>query len=217
MIEITELFEIVSGNLYRVQTSKDSKLTQVQSLFSFIDYDELRMFQLSYIPGPLQTRGYIRGIFRADIFSTPADVDVKTDLNTAINERVIQVEKTRDSNKKFCFLIHENALHTKVCSQEQMVEQIETIKLISHQAHIEIGIIPLRLNYLNLDVEPPQLSFDLFDKKLLIIQGHPSSINVWDAELIEGYSQYFDKLKAVALFGEYLIAELDRIILVLDM
>ncbi|MDX2244923.1 MAG: Scr1 family TA system antitoxin-like transcriptional regulator [Leptolyngbyaceae cyanobacterium bins.302] len=210
-MQLFNSFEVVSADLRRVRITEDSKATQIQSRFSFIDYQELRMFQISYIPGPLQSLGYIRGIFRADIFSLLEQSNAEQDMATAIDERVRQGQKLRDSSKQFDFIIHENAFRSRICSREQMIEQIESIKAFSNQPNIRVSILPFRLNYLVLDVEPPQVSFDVFDSKLLILQGNVSAINVWHEELITGYKQYFEKLKAIAISNESLLPELDRI------
>lgn len=210
------VFELVSSEVRRIETDDESKITRLQSIFSFIDYSKLSMFQISYIPGPLQSYGYIRGIFRAEIFPSESLQGLDADLESAIQERVRQGVNLRESDKYFDFLIHENAFRMRVCSHEQMIDQIESIKVYAKQSNIEIGVIPSNLNYLELNFEPPQISFDIFDEKFLLLQGNMSPINVWEEEMVFGYSTYFQKLKQSAVTGDKLIAKLDSTIRTLE-
>jgi transcriptional regulator with XRE-family HTH domain len=210
--ELRELIEKVSDRLHRIKIGKDAEFTRMQKLVSALEYDELRMFQMSLIPGPLQTRAYTHAIFFTDVPTTYNELAIKSDLETAMHERIEQTKKLYNFDKKFTFLIHENALRTRVCLQKQAIDQIEHIKLVSQQPHIEVGIIPWYVNYFDLNLEVPQSNFDLYDNKLLSIQLDVGFVNIWDEELIEQYNQYFLKLKRAAVFKNALYDELDRII-----
>ena len=209
--DLIQLAEIVSDRLHRITIGSGAEFTRIQKLITTIDYSTLRIFQMSVVPGLLQIEQYIKGIFLTDIPSSYTEDDINNDIYPAIQERISQTRKITETDKQFCFLIHENALRTKICSVSDMLIQLDYLKLISRKSNIEIGLIPLDTDYSEVDVECPQCNFDLYDESLLMIQIHEGFLTIWDEYLRQRYSNYFQRLKEISCFDNLFEKKLDII------
>lgn len=209
--EIFTLADSLLQRTHRVQLGREGEFTRIQRLVSSLDYAELRMLQVSVVPGPLQTPAYARAIFFGAPPSRREHPDLDRDLDAALAERRKQSTRLDDPRRRLSFLIHESALRTRTCAPRAMAAQLRHLGDLSQDGKADLGLIPSSLEYQKLGLEPPQNSFDLYDDKLLAVDIYAGWLNFWDESMIADYRAYFDRLRAVAAVGEAFRRELDRI------
>lgn len=194
--ELRELASAALTRLHRVQFRHEAAYAQIQKAVTAVDYHDRRVLQLSLIPGPLQTEGYARALFTAV-------ADATSDVDAAVAERLKQAERVEDPARHFQFLIHEAALRTRIGAPRVMARQIERVEAVMDLEHVEVGVLPMSVDYPRLGLEPPQSGFDLFDAELLTVDLNGCWLTVEDRISVRHYSDYFDALwTRAALLGD---------------
>lgn len=98
----------------------------------------LLSFEVSVVPGLLQTEAYARAVLRHNRYS-PIDVEER------INDRMQRQEKIldRDYPPTTVFLIDEKALRRPVGGPEVMIDQLKHLVAMSERSDVLIQIVPV--------------------------------------------------------------------------
>jgi transcriptional regulator with XRE-family HTH domain len=210
--EIFTLADSLLHKTHRVQLGREGEFTRLQRLVSALDYRELRVFQMNLVPGPLQTEAYSRALFLTDPPDGKEQPRVEADLESALKERRKQTDRLSHAHRRFVFLIHENALRTRICPAKTMTSQLRHLVEVSRRKNVEIGLVPASHDYRVAQLEAPLNSFDLFDDALLTLDIYKGWLHFWSPDMISEYKTYFERLRSSALFGDALARAIEKII-----
>jgi transcriptional regulator with XRE-family HTH domain len=152
---------------------------------------EIRLFQMSVVPGLLQTRDYAQRVMA--LSNVTSQVDVAAAVATRMRRQAI----LQDESRSFIFLITEQALLSRFCSEKMVLSQLEHLTKISLRPNVIVGLIPdsARLEMI------PLTSFGIYDNDLVLVETLTAEISVSDQRDIEKYREYFQSLGAAALYG----------------
>jgi hypothetical protein len=101
----------------------------------------LQDFELSVIPGLLQTPDYARAVLQ---YNRHAPIDIEERVRRRIKRQAILT----DDNPPMCiFVIDEYALHRMVGGKEVMLEQLTRLRDLASQPNIVIKIVPSNTEY----------------------------------------------------------------------
>lgn len=182
--------------LHRVELAHEQGHARIQRLVGALEFETLRCFRLSLVPGPLQIEPYVRSLF------VPRGVDASQDMDDAIALRLEQARRLDDPTCRFQFLLHESALRARVAPSAIMAEQLTWILKAMQFPRVEIRLLPHSVDYHSLAIEPPQTSFDLFDRALLAVDLNGCWLNIEDGATVDLYAGYFAALWHAAHVGD---------------
>jgi transcriptional regulator with XRE-family HTH domain len=101
----------------------------------------LQNFELSVIPGLLQTPDYARAVLQ---YNRHAPIDIEE----RVRRRIKRQDILTDDNPPMCiFVIDEYALHRMVGGKEVMLEQLTRLRDLASQPNIVIKIVPSNTEY----------------------------------------------------------------------
>lgn len=204
-VELLERAEAMLGLLHRVELAHEQGYTRIQKLVSLLEFKTFACFRLSLVPGPLQAEPYVRSLF------CPGGVRPTADVERAIQERLTQTRRLADPARQFRFVLHDNALRTRVAPPEVMADQILHVEQSMGLDHVEVRLLSPDLDYHELAIEPPQSSFDLFDRDLLAVDLNGCWLNLEDRMTLARYASYFEALWTAALDEQATRAALRRL------
>src|SRR5260370_16315026 len=97
----------------------------------------LRAFEVTTVPGLLQTAEYARARFEeaVRVHGIPNDVD------EAVRARLRRQEVLYRPDKRFHFVVTEGAVRFRLCPDEAMIAQLERLVALSAMRNVELGII----------------------------------------------------------------------------
>jgi transcriptional regulator with XRE-family HTH domain len=123
----------------------------------------VRVFELSVVPGLLQTRDYARHLFTtlAAFRDLPPE-----DVGAAVAERLArqQVMLTAGSGKTFSFIVAESALRWRPCPSDVMRAQLRYLLSVPGVLGVPLGIVPLDREWQT----PLETSFTLYDDQAFV-------------------------------------------------
>jgi transcriptional regulator with XRE-family HTH domain len=156
----------------------------------------IRIFELAYVAGPIQTEAYARAIIRAcDLRASDEEVERYVRLRMERQQRVYR----SGSRPKLQVILAEPILHCPVGGQEVMAEQLEY--LLKGPYPYDVRILPLSIG-----AHPGMMSaFHLFHfgsldrKPALYVEGPKHYVYIEDEETVAGAEADFDHLWTLAL------------------
>ncbi|MFE2561405.1 helix-turn-helix domain-containing protein [Streptomyces sp. NPDC059352] len=145
------------------------------------------------IPGLLQTPDYAHATLAAaaEFRRSPRDVD------DAVRTRMRRQEALYDPEKRFRFLIHEAALHARICPPQVHAAQLDRLMSVIGLDTIELGIVPLAAELRS----APNHGFWIYDRRLVIVETIGTEMWLVDADSIEVYERAWDWLYESAVHG----------------
>jgi transcriptional regulator with XRE-family HTH domain len=164
------------------------------------DWDQLvrqakliRWFEVTVIPGLLQTPGYARCFVEENIreYGFPeaqADADVAA--------RIRRQDALYEQDREFRFVIYEAALRTRIGPLDVMAEQLDRMLNLSGLSRISLAVIPFEAQ----QTITPLHGFALLDDSV-IYETYAAEVTV-DAEEAAVYGPVFDRLAAEAVTGD---------------
>jgi transcriptional regulator with XRE-family HTH domain len=196
------------GNLVSWRFQADfSKEAPEELKESFVDragrVSSMRWFEPLAIPGVLQTPAYARAAY-VKPFSPVVDVDAAVRSQRHISDFLY------DTEKQFDILMHESSFLVTHTSTNVMAAQIAKLANSVYADNVSIGVIPggTELPYWCLS------GFILFGNEMIEIDPSFGVISGRSRKLIGLYSQFFEELRACALYGDdmrtFLIALSER-------
>ena len=153
----------------------------------------LRAFEVTTVPGLLQTAEYARARFEqaVRVHGLPSNVD------EAVRARLRRQEVLYRPDKQFRFVVTEAALRFRLCPDEAMIAQLERLVALSAMRNVELGIIGFDAKC----IVSPRHSFWIYDDDLVTVETYSAELNLAQPQEIEVYRAVFDQLSAVASYG----------------
>jgi len=173
-----------------------------------IEWDErtrlFRAFEATVIPGLLQTAEYARSRFAEAI----RRLKLPNDINEAVAARVQRQEILYRPDKRFHFVLTEDALRFRLCPPEVMLGQLDRLISLSQLPNVRLGIIGFATQY---DTSPWH-GFWLYDTERVLIETFSAALDLRQPQEIDLYASAFDELAAVASYGRSARAIINRAI-----
>jgi transcriptional regulator with XRE-family HTH domain len=153
----------------------------------------LRAFEVTTVPGLLQTAEYARARFEeaVRVHGIPNDVD------EAVRARLRRQEVLYRPDKRFHFVVTEGAVRFRLCPDEAMLAQLERLVALSAMRNVELGIIGFEAQC----IVSPRHSFWIHDDDLVTVETYSAELNLAQPQEIELYGRVFEQLAAVASYG----------------
>jgi transcriptional regulator with XRE-family HTH domain len=174
----------IRGGQAAIQSSWESSVRQARSV---------RWFEVTLIPGLLQTPGYTRAIVEENIreYGFPAD-QAEADVAARMHGRDVLYEDGRE----FRFVLSEAALRIRVAPEDVMAGQLVRLMDMAELPGVTLGIIPFATQV----AVTPVHGFVILDDEV-IYETYASGVNVY-AEEAAVYPGVFDRLAAEAVTGD---------------
>ncbi len=151
-----------------------------------------RSFQLSLIPGLLQTREYVSAIFSR--FTSPSR------RSASVAERLARQKILKDPQRSFRFLILDWALSSHWCSGRVMAAQLRHLRALSAYPNIDIRVLRREVRFPK-EVPPLVSGFEVLDEAIVIVDTLSGLTTFRQSEEIAVYLQTFGK---IIQLGEHL-------------
>jgi transcriptional regulator with XRE-family HTH domain len=153
-----------------------------------------RIYEHNVIPGVFQTADYSSAMLRfwIDFLETPDDLDA------AVAARMERQRVLYERGKRFAVVLEEQALRTWFGTSETQAEQLDRLLAAMSLPTVAVGIIPMMID------RPLVASagFWIFDDSLAALETPTASIEVTRPQEIELYVRMFDRLAAIAAYGQ---------------
>jgi transcriptional regulator with XRE-family HTH domain len=159
-------------------------------------YEQTRLFRVyetTFIPGLLNTAEYASAIleFWAALMNLPADIE------TAVAARMARQDVLHARDRRFRFIIEEQALRTRVGGPAVMSGQLDRLLALMSRPTISLGIIPAAGDRHAL----AQGSFWIFDDARVQLETVSAGLDITQPAEIGLYAQVFDLLDRSAVHG----------------
>ena len=135
----------------------------------------IRVFQMSVIPGLLQTPAYARSVMAL------ANNTSHTDVEDAVRVRMQRQKLLSDSTRSFEFVITEPAIWSTFCARDVAAAQIQHLSGMFVLPNVRIAIAPMRTHFPTI----PQNNFCLFDDRLATVETLTAEIQIGRASCRE--------------------------------
>lgn len=163
-----------------------------------------RAFEVTVIPGLLQTPGYARARFAESI----RRLKVPNDIDEAVQGRIARQEILHRPDKRFHFVLTEAALRYRLCPPDVMLSQLGHLISLTALPNVRLGVISFETKY----VTSPWHGFWIYDNDKVLVETMSAALDLRQPEEIEIYSGAFDQLAAVASYGRSARAIITRAI-----
>ncbi|WP_280316627.1 helix-turn-helix domain-containing protein [Nocardia wallacei] len=152
----------------------------------------IRIYNPHFIPGFLQTAEYAAKVLRnvSAFYQTPDDVEA------GVAKRLERQQLLYGGNRRFHFLLGEQALYTNVGGKAVMAGQLDRLRAIVGLPRVTIGIVPRAAE---LPFAPT--NFSMFDSKIVLVESITAEITVTQPREIQIYHQAFDTLVNKSVTG----------------
>lgn len=153
----------------------------------------LRTFQISLVPGDLQTREYTTEILTdaANMLGHPADIEA------SVAGRAERAQLMRSGKRLYHILLCENVLRSGVVSPATMRGQLSHLATLFSVASVHLGIIPAGAR-----LYMPMCAFWIFDDRHAEIETFSAIIKITQPREIGVYAKIFDHYSGAALYGQ---------------
>ncbi|MFE5283745.1 helix-turn-helix domain-containing protein [Nocardia sp. NPDC056611] len=167
---------------------------------------QLRWYEPILIPGLLQTPGYVEAVLRRMI----KFYGIPNDLDEGVSARVERQQILHQGNRRFSFVIAEQALQTTVGDGSVMVGQLEHLLAVMSLPRLVIGIVPARFA-----LDGPAINgFVMYDNRLVLVETVSAELSINQPREIALYGKLFAQLADQAAYGEparqLIMSELER-------
>jgi len=164
----------------------------------------LRAFEVTTVPGLLQTAEYARARLEqaVRVHGLPSNID------EAVRARLRRQDVLYRPDKRFRFVVTEAALRFRLCPDEAMLAQLERLVALSAMRNVELGIIGFDAEC----IVSPRHGFWIYDDDLVTVETYSAELNLAQPQEIEVYGAVFDQLAAVASYGSEARAIILRVI-----
>jgi transcriptional regulator with XRE-family HTH domain len=159
-------------------------------------YERTRLFRVYeslVVPGLLHTADYAAAIFRSWV----SFLDLPNDVDEAVRARMERQHVLYNGDRRFLFVLEEQALRTRVGSVETMAGQLDRVLAVMSLPRVSLGIIPAmgeRRIY-------AQGSFRIFDESPVRVDGVSAGLEITQPREIAVYVQAFDQHQRAAVYG----------------
>jgi transcriptional regulator with XRE-family HTH domain len=159
-------------------------------------YEQARLFRIwepAVIPGLLQTMSYATAVLSItiDFHRIPDDAEEGARVRLE-RQRVLS-----DDDRRFHFIVGQQALHTNVGGPEVMAEQLRRLLDRLKFPHIRLGFVPLDAPYR----VPLHDGFWILDDALVQVDTYTGELSLARPDEIDLYARAFERLTALAIYG----------------
>jgi len=144
-----------------------------------------KVFQLSLIPGLLQTKEYAQSIF--------SRLGAGHRSTASLAERMARQKILEDRRRSFQFLLSDWALAPHWCSDRIMAGQRRRLRRLATRTNIDLRVLPHGFSFPN-DVPPVVTGFDILDEAVVIVDNLNGFTTFRQPEEVAEYAQVFDKV-----------------------
>ena len=148
-----------------------------------------RVFQLSLIPGLLQTRDYAEAIFSRLASGRRTAV--------AVSGRMARQEILEDPRRSFRFLISDWVLAPHWCSAHVLKSQLRHLRRLSNRPNVDIRVLPRGFRFPK-DVPPLVTGFEVVDDAVVVMDTLSGFTTFRNPEEVACYMKAFDRVFANA-------------------
>lgn len=154
----------------------------------------LRVFEITIVPGLLQTADYARHIYEglAKLHRGPDDIE------EAVRTRMRRQDVLYHPERRFQFLVSEAALRARLCPPAVLRAQLDRLLVLSGLDTVDLAILPSEARLPTW----PTHGFWIFDDTQVLIETISAELSIRDREDIALYERLFDAFWTVALHGQ---------------
>jgi Domain of unknown function (DUF5753) len=166
--------------------------------------NHVRTFHPSIVPGLLQTEGYMRAI----VSGPPTTSDAENEV--WVRERLARQLHMSQPGRTAVQIVAESALHWGVAGNEVMAEQCAHLaRLAVKRPAWQVGVVP------RVPSEPAPLfvtnGFTIHDSASVHIGTTAGNALVTDPRIVADHIELFERIVAMARFGEDAVAVFTRV------
>jgi transcriptional regulator with XRE-family HTH domain len=148
-----------------------------------------RFFQLTLVPGLLQSERYSRVV----LATLP-----RQEQEAAIASLRTRRARLDDPAKRFVFLLSESALRWRMGSDGLMAAQIDHLARMARRPNVRLGVVPWTV-----DVKLVALhGFQIYDERVVTVSVLTGNATITDPLDVREYLNLFAKLETLALYGD---------------
>lgn len=153
----------------------------------------IRVYNPHFVPGFLQTAGYAAEVLRnvSRFYQTPDDVEA------GVAKRLERQQLLYRGNRRFHFLVGEQALYTTVGGAAVMNGQLDRLIAVTGLPRVTIGVVPTKAE---LPFAPT--NFSMFDTKVVLVEAITAELTITQPREVKIYHQAFDTLARQSVTGE---------------
>jgi len=164
----------------------------------------IRIFELTVVPGLLQTGEYARSIL-ADVISS---YQTTNDIDQAVAARLARQQILYDPRKQFHFVITEAVLRYRFSPPAVMLGQLDRLISATAMTNVRLGIIGFGTRYNRV----PNHGFYLLDDKRVLVETVSAELNLEQPAEIDVYGKEFNQLARIASYGTEARSIINRVI-----
>jgi transcriptional regulator with XRE-family HTH domain len=169
--------------------------------------EKIHSYELSLIPGLLQTPAYAAAIIRSWLVRDPAEIEQLVRLRM---DR--QAILAHDDPPYFWAVIDEAALLRPFGTADDSREQLQRLIATERMAHVTVQVLPMSAGpHLGMAGPFSILDFPDDDPSIVYIEAEPNSLYLEERAEIQRYSVVFQHLSAMALSPDESIAYLNKL------
>jgi transcriptional regulator with XRE-family HTH domain len=152
-----------------------------------------RAYDSWLVPGLFQTAPYTEAVLR----STAARRGLPADVNDAVAVRMNRQRLLHEGDHTFAIIIEEAVLRAGTGGAETMAEQLEHLLRVGSLPSVSLGIIPFN----SARVLRPVEGFWIFDEERVTVELVSGWLTLTQPRDITMYSQVFDSMSGMAVYG----------------
>ena len=169
--------------------------------------EKIHCYELSVIPGLLQTPAYAAALYRGWLVRDPAEIEQLVRLRM---ER--QAILAHDDPPYFWTVIDEAALLRPFGTPDDRREQLQRLIATERMRHVTVQVLPMNAGpHLGMAGPFSILDFPEDHPSIVYIQAEPNSLYLEERREIQRYSVVFQHLSAMALSPDESIAYLSKL------
>jgi transcriptional regulator with XRE-family HTH domain len=160
---------------------------------------EIRIYEVSLIPGLLQTEEYARAVISAGLVNSP-----RTDIERQVALRMERQRLTRSSPPRVWAVLDEAALRRKVGGPEVMRVQLEYLLELAALPTVSLQVVPFGGGAHPAMGRPFVILVfgECIDPDVVYLEDLTSSLWVENVDEVDRYNVFFNHLRATALSFE---------------
>lgn len=178
---------------WRRQLKAGLKHVQESSVPLYERTSQFRIYESGVLPGLFQTAEYVAAILRiaADLYESDSDID------SAVAARMDRQRFLYQGDRRFAFVLEEEALRTVIGSRDVMLGQLDRVLAVMSLPRVSVGIIPSRSVRTIWPGEP----FWIFDEHTVRIEITSAHLTITQPREIALYVRAFGRLRQSAVYG----------------
>lgn len=163
-----------------------------------------RVFEVTVVPGLLQTAEYARARFGEGV----RRLKVPDDIDEAVAARVQRQDVLYRPDKRFHFVLTEAALRFRLCPPQVMLGQLDRLIALSQLPNVRLGVIGFAAPY----ATSPWHGFWIYDDERVLVETFSAALDLRQPPEIDLYANAFEQLANVASYGRPARAVITRVI-----